>query len=59
MWLNQMQEALVAAAVNRGEGKLVGKVAKAADRIKGEPPKANIKLSFKTAQKLKQVGVLT
>lgn len=58
MWLNQMQEALVKAAVAKGTGKVVNKVAKAADRIKVEDPKSNIKLSFKTAQKLKQQGVL-
>lgn len=58
MWLSQMQLALATAAVNAKAGKLVNKVAKAADHIKCETPKSNIKLSFKTAQKLKQVGVI-
>lgn len=59
MWLNQMQEAFIDAVDGRANKKLVSKVAKAAERIKlGADPKSSIKLSFKTAQKLKQVGVL-
>lgn len=58
MWLNQMQEALVKAAVAQGKGELVTKVAKAADRIKIYAPKDNIKLSYRTAQKLKSGGVI-
>lgn len=58
MWLNQMQEAMVTAAVRRGKGKLVTKIAKAADHIKAHDPKASIKLSYRTAQKLKSEGVL-
>lgn len=59
MWLNQMQEAFVKAAVKQGQGKLVTKVAKAAERIKPQDPKASVKLSFRTAQKLKNEGVIS
>lgn len=59
MWLNQMQEAMVTAAVRKGKGKLVTKIAKVADHIKARDPKPNIHLSFRTAQKLKSEGVLS
>ena len=58
MWLNQMQEALVAAAVNQKTGKLVTKVAKAADKLVLREPRDNVKLSFRTASKLKNQGVI-
>lgn len=58
MWLNQMQEALVAAAVNQKTGKLVTKVAKAADKLTPREPRPSVKLSFRTANKLKHTGVI-
>ena len=58
MWLNQMQEALVNAAVRQGKGKLFTKIAKAADHIKARDPRPDIKLSYRTAQKLKSEGVI-
>lgn len=53
-----MQQALLNAAVDGGSRKFVKAVLRSADRIKVTEPKPSIKLSYRTAQKLKQQGVL-
>ena len=62
MSLNQIQAAFINAAVakvdTKGGGRWVDRVVRVADKqtIRGDKPQ--IKLSFRTAQKLKQEGVI-
>lgn len=62
MWLNQMQEAFVNGAVRKNATntghKAIGVIVHAADRIKPRDPKDNMQLSYRTAQKLKNEGVI-
>lgn len=56
--LNTMQEAFINAALAAEDNKTRRRVVRVAERIKVREPKDNIKLSYKTAQKLKAQGVL-
>lgn len=58
MSLNQMQEAFINAALSTTNKKAFTRVAKVAERIKVREPRDNIKLSYRTAQKLKAAGVI-
>lgn len=56
--LNQMQQAFFKAAAEDATKSVVKRIAKVADRINLREPKDHIKLSFRTAQKLKNEGVI-
>lgn len=58
MWVNTMQTAFAAAAIKANNRRWVNKVVKAADKQKLEDPKPRHKLSYRTAMKLKAVGVI-
>lgn len=64
MWVNQMQEAFVRSAVavaqtpSQVAGRYVDRVIRVADKQRPKPPKESVKLSFRTAQKLKAQGVI-
>lgn len=58
MSLNAMQEAFVNAALKTTNKRAFNRVAKVAERIKVREPKDHIRLSYRTAQKLKAQGVI-
>lgn len=57
MWLTPMQAAFIKAAPT-APSKLAARVVRVAERIQVRDPKNNVKLSFRTAQKLKSEGVI-
>lgn len=58
MWVTPMQAAFIKAAHNKAPDKAVARVVRVAQRIQVRDPKDNVKLSFRTAQKLKSEGVI-
>lgn len=59
MWVNQLQQALMTATVRCHDKPWVGKMLRVADKQRPKAdPKPHANLSFHTARKLKQEGVI-